>query len=102
MLLIQKEIALRLVSHASTGRILAKLGEPDILEILQKRIKPQKGLDSDHLDWADRRGRPGRRPLPAGFHQTRYVTAHGSFTQLVTAEAELAVNAVRTAGDAAA
>ena len=39
--------------------------------------------------------------LPAGFHQTRYVAAHGGFAQLVTAQAELAVEAVRTTGQAA-
>src|SRR5690606_16045910 len=40
--------------------------------------------------------------LPAGFNQTWNVTTHCSFTQLVTAKAELAVNAVRTTSDAAA
>lgn len=39
--------------------------------------------------------------LPAGFHQAWYVTAHGGFAQLVTRQTELAINAVRTAGDAA-
>ncbi len=34
--------------------------------------------------------------LPAGLDQTRYITTHGSFTQFVTAEAELAVNTVWT------
>ena len=40
--------------------------------------------------------------LPAGLDQAWYVTAHGGLTQHVTAEAELAVHAMRTTGQAAA
>src|SRR5690554_1723687 len=40
--------------------------------------------------------------LPAGLDQTRYITTHCCFTQLVAAQSELAVYTVRTACYAAA
>src|SRR5487761_2513608 len=40
--------------------------------------------------------------LPAGLAQTRHVTAHRRFTQLVASETELPVHPMRAAGDGAA
>src|SRR5690606_17642104 len=73
-------------------------GEPAILEIAQKQIKPRKGLDLR----AKARSELLADCLPAGLDQTRYVTAHGRFTQHVTGQAELTVHTVRTAGQTAA
>src|SRR5690554_6443845 len=39
--------------------------------------------------------------LPAGLNQTWHITAHRCFTQFITTQTELAINAVRTTGDTA-
>lgn len=40
--------------------------------------------------------------LPAGFYKPRHITAHGSLSQFVAAETELAVHTMRSAGNPAA